>query len=112
NAASRLAETVPSNGAFAYGGYPDLAALYQQQSRETDRRKREAQLHLIQRQLNERVRFAPIMEYIWTSAVGPRVADPALMLIEPYPWSAPIEEERMKQDCSDSSRDDGMKLEI
>ena len=97
NAASRLAETVPSNGAFAYGGYPDIDALYQQQSRETDRRKREAQLHLIQRQLNERVRFAPIMEYIWPSAVGPRVADPALMLIDPYPWSAPLEEVRLKK---------------
>ena len=97
NAASRLSETVPSNGAFAYGGYPDIDALYQQQSRETDRRKREAQLHLIQRQLNERVRFAPIMEYIWPSAVGPRVADPALMLIDPYPWSAPLEEVRLKK---------------
>src|SRR3989454_4803328 len=97
NAASRLAETVPSNGAFAYGGYPDIDALYQQQSRETDRRKREAQLHMIQRQLNERVRFAPIMEYNWPSAVGPRVADPALMLIDPYPWSAPLEEVRLKK---------------
>ncbi|HWN90027.1 MAG TPA: ABC transporter substrate-binding protein, partial [Verrucomicrobiae bacterium] len=97
NAASRLAETVPSSGAFAYGGYPDIDALYQQQSRETDRRKREAQLHQIQRQLNERVRFAPIMEYIWPSAVGPRVADPALMLIDPYPWSAPLEEVRLKK---------------
>jgi peptide/nickel transport system substrate-binding protein len=97
NAASRMAQTVPSDGAFAYGGYPDVDALYKQQSRETDPRKREAQLHQIQRLLHERVRFAPIMDYIWPSGVGPRVAEPALMLIDPYPWSAPLEEVRLKK---------------
>ncbi len=97
NAASRIAETVPSDGAFAYGGYPDIDALYKQQARETDPRKREAQLHQIQRLIHERVRFAPIMDYIWPSAVGPRVAEPALMLIDPYPWSAPLEDVRLKK---------------
>jgi peptide/nickel transport system substrate-binding protein len=97
NAASRIAQTVPSDGAFAYGGYPDVDALYKQQSRETDPRKREALLHQIQRLLHERVRFAPIMDYIWPSGVGPRVAEPALMLIDPYPWSAPLEEVRLKK---------------
>ncbi len=38
----------------------------------------------------ERVRFGPIFEYIWPDGVGPRVAEPALMLIDPYPWSAPL----------------------
>ena len=97
NAASRMSQTVPSDGAFAYGGYPDIDALYKQQSRETDPRKREAQLHQIQRLLHERVRFAPIMDYIWPSGVGPRVAEPALMLIDPYPWSAPLEDVRLKK---------------
>jgi peptide/nickel transport system substrate-binding protein len=96
NAASRMAEVVPSNGSFAYGGYPDIDELYAQQSRETDRAKREAILHQIQRLIRERVRFAPIWEYIWPSGVGPRVAEPALMLINPYPWSAPLEEVRLK----------------
>jgi hypothetical protein len=36
-------------------------------------------------------------EYIWPSGVGPRVAEPALMLIDPYPWSAPLEEVRLKK---------------
>jgi peptide/nickel transport system substrate-binding protein len=97
NAASRIAETIPSDGGFAYGGYPDIDALYKQQSRETDRRKREAMLHQIQRLVNDRVRLAPIMEYIWPSGLGPRVAEPALMLIDPYPWSAPLEEVRLKK---------------
>jgi peptide/nickel transport system substrate-binding protein len=97
NAASRMAETVPTDGAFAYGGYPDVDALYQQQGRELDRSKREALLHQIQRLVHARARFSPIMEYIWPSGVGPRVADPALMLIDPYPWSAPLEEVRLKK---------------
>jgi hypothetical protein len=29
--------------------------------------------------------------------VGPRVEEPALMLIDPYPWSAPLEEVRLKK---------------
>ena len=59
--------------------------------------KREALLRQIQKLLHERVRFAPIYEYIWPSGVGPRVAEPARMLIDPYPWSAPLEEVRLKK---------------
>ena len=97
NAASRMAETVPTDGAFAYGGYPDIDALFKQQARETDRKKREATLHQIQRLLHERVRFGPIYDYIWPSGVSAKVAEPALMLIDPYPWSAPVEDVRLKK---------------
>jgi ABC-type transport system substrate-binding protein len=97
NAASRMSETVPSDGIFTYGSYPDIDALYKQQARETDRKKREVQLRQIQQLLYERVRFAPIFDYVWASAIGPRVEEPALMLIDPYPWSAPLEEVRLKR---------------
>jgi peptide/nickel transport system substrate-binding protein len=97
NAASRMSEVVPSDATYAYGGYPDVDALYKQQARETDRKKREALLHQIQQILYDRVRFGPIFEYIWPSGIGPRVAEPALMLINPYPWSAPLEEVRLKK---------------
>jgi peptide/nickel transport system substrate-binding protein len=97
NAASRLSEIIPSDGAWAYGGYPDIDALFKQQAVETDRKKREAMLHQIQRLVYERVRYGPIFEYIWPSGIGPRVAEPALMLINPYPWSAPLEEVRLKK---------------
>jgi peptide/nickel transport system substrate-binding protein len=97
NAASRMSEVIPSDGTYAYGGYPDIDALYAQQARATDRRKREALLHQIQQLVGERVRIAPIYEYIWPSGIGPRVAEPALMLIDPYPWSAPLEEVRLKK---------------
>ena len=65
--------------------------------RRPDRKKREPMLHQIQQLLDERVRFAPIYDYIWPSGIGPRVDDPALMLIDPYPWSAPLEEVKLKK---------------
>ena len=97
NAASRMSEVIPSEGSFAYGGWPDVDALYKQQARETDRRKREALLHQIQQIVYDRVRIAPIFQYIWPSGIAPRVEEPALMLIDPYPWSAPLEEVRLKK---------------
>ena len=97
NASSRLSETVPSDGAFAYGGYPDLDELYRRQANETDIAKRGALLQEIQQTLHDRTRFAPIYDYIWASGVGPRVENPALMLIDPYPWAAPLEEVRLKR---------------
>jgi hypothetical protein len=63
----------------------------------TDHKKREALLFQIQQLVHERVRFGPLWEYVWPSGVGPRVEEPALMLINPYPWSAPLEEVRLKK---------------
>jgi peptide/nickel transport system substrate-binding protein len=97
NAASRVEAFIQSKGAYAYGGYPDVDALYKEQALITDRKQREAVLHQIQQLVHERVRFGPIWEYIWPSGVGPRVEEPALMLINPYPWSAPLEEVRLKK---------------
>jgi len=48
NAASRMSEIVPSNGAFAYGGYPDVDALYREQAQETDSARRAKLLEQIQ----------------------------------------------------------------
>ena len=96
NAASRMSEFVPSTGMFARGADPDVDELYKEQAREPDKKKRTAMLHKIQQLLYERVRFGPIYEYIWPSGVGPRVAEPALLLIDPYPWSAPLEDVRLK----------------
>ena len=96
NAATRLAEQVQKDGAYARGVDPDVEALYKQQARETDKKKREAMIHQMQQLLYDRVRFGPLWEFIWPSAIGPRVAEPALMLIDPYPWSAPLEDVRLK----------------
>ena len=61
-----------ATGAFAYGGYPDIDALYKQQARETDRKKREAHAApdpaAAPRAGALRARS---MDYIWPSGVGP-----------------------------------------
>ena len=80
-AASRIAEFVHSKGSFAYGGYPDIDELFQQQARERDPRKREALLHRIQQLTVERVMFAPVMDLRALMAVGPRVADHAINVV-------------------------------
>ena len=74
----------------------DLIAIGLLFSPLADRRKREAMLHQIQQLVYDRVRFGPLYEFIWPSGIGPRVAEPALLLIDPYPWSAPYEEVRLK----------------
>ena len=66
-------------------------------SRENDAKKRRRMLNELQQTLYDRVRFAPIYDYIWASGVGPRVEEPALMQIDPYPWSAPLEEVKLKR---------------
>jgi ABC-type transport system substrate-binding protein len=88
---------VPSNGGLAYGAFPDIDELYQRQLTETDAAKREAMLHEIQKTLHERTRFAPIFDYFWPSGIGPRVEEASLMKIDPFPWSAPLEDVRLKR---------------
>jgi peptide/nickel transport system substrate-binding protein len=97
NAATRIEESVVSTGAFAWGGYPDIDELFKQQDVETDRSKREALLHKIQQLMHERAMFAPIFLFVWPSGIGPRVEEAGLWLIKPYPWAAPLEEVRLKQ---------------
>src|SRR5207249_2147131 len=62
NASSRLSQTVPAEGAYAYGAYPDIETLYRQQAQELDKKKRAAMLAQIQQQLYDRVRFAAIYD--------------------------------------------------
>jgi peptide/nickel transport system substrate-binding protein len=97
NASTRMSAIVPTSGTLAYGGFPDIDELYQRQLTETDSEKREAMLHQIQKTLFERTRFAPIFDYFWPSGIGPRVEEASLMKIDPFPWSAPLEDVRLKR---------------
>ena len=97
NASTRMSESVPSSGAYAYGGWPDIDDLYKRQLTETDPEAREGMLHKIQKTLHERTRFAPIWDYFWPTGIGPRVEEVSLMKIDPFPWSAPLEDVRLKR---------------
>ncbi len=97
NAATRLEPYVVSTGAFAYGGYPDIDELFQQQAVERDRGKREALLHQIQRLMHERVMHAPIYEPATVHGVGPRVEEARVGLNTLLYFTAPYEDLRLRK---------------
>src|SRR5439155_1500100 len=84
-AASRVTEFISSKGAYAYGGYPEIDDLVQQQSVERDVKKREALLHRIQQMTIDRVMFAPIMDLRALMGIGPKMADHTINLV-PKTW--------------------------
>jgi peptide/nickel transport system substrate-binding protein len=88
NAATRVESFMYSKGTYAYGGYPDIDELFQQQRQERDRAKREAILHHIQQLTVERVMFAPIMDLRGLQGVGPRVAEHTINSIPLHPGPA------------------------
>ena len=95
NAATRVETFIYSKGPYAYGGYPDIDGLYQQQAGERDRAKREALLHRIQQLTIERVMFAPIMDLRALMGVGPRVAEHTINSIPMHPFPS-LEDMRLK----------------
>jgi peptide/nickel transport system substrate-binding protein len=92
NAATRLEAFVVTGGAFVYGTYPDIDALFQKQAEEGDTKKREDMLHRIQQLVNERAIYAPIWQQAFLSGVGPRLEQSGLGLIAGYFFSAPYED--------------------
>ena len=86
NAASRVAEFIYSKGSYAYGGYPDIDDLFQQQAGERDVKKREAVLHRIQQLTIDRAMFAPIMDLRALIGIGPKMADATINLVPMTVW--------------------------
>src|SRR6266850_879264 len=95
NAASRVQEFIFSKGTYAYGGYPDIDDLFEQQARERDPRKREALLHKIQQITIDKVMFAPIMDFRALMGVGPRVTEHTITWIHNSPFPS-YEDVRLK----------------
>jgi peptide/nickel transport system substrate-binding protein len=87
NAASRVQEFIQSKGTYAYGGYPDIDEMFQQQARERDPKKREALLFKIQQLTIDRVMFAPVMDLRALMGVGNRVAKHTItdVWMSPFP---------------------------
>ena len=96
NAATRVEAFIYSKGQYAYGGYPDIDELVEQQARERDRAKREAILHRIQQLSADRTMFAPVMDLRGLVGVGPRVAEHTINSIPLHPGPA-LEDVRLKQ---------------
>jgi peptide/nickel transport system substrate-binding protein len=95
NAASRVQEFIYSKGSYAYGGYPDIDDLFEQQARERDVKKRETLLHKIQQMTVDRVMYAPIMDFRALMGVGPRVTEHTITWIHNSPFPS-YEDMRIK----------------
>ena len=87
NAASRVETFIQSKGAYAYGGYPDIDDLFQQQAAERDVGRREALLHKIQQLTIERAMYAPVMDLRTLNGIGPRIAKHTItdVWMSPFP---------------------------
>jgi peptide/nickel transport system substrate-binding protein len=88
NAGSRVEAFIHSKGAYAYGGYPDIDELFQQQARERDAKQREVLLYKIQQLTIDRVMFAPVMDLRALMGIGPRIAKHTVTDIWMSPWPA------------------------
>jgi peptide/nickel transport system substrate-binding protein len=92
NAATRLEAFVVKGGAYSYGSYPDIDALFGQQAAELDHARREATLHKIQQLVNERTMYVHLWQLAFLNGAGPRVKESGLGLIPAYAYSAPYED--------------------
>ena len=92
NAATRLQAFVVKGGTYAYGSYPDIDALFDQQGAELDTMKRTAMLDKIQQLVNERTIYAHLWQLAFINGAGPRVGESGLGLIAGHAYSAPYED--------------------
>ena len=83
-------------GTYAYGSYPDLDALYQQQAAELDHKKRAAILDKMQQILSDRTVYAPIWQLGFLNGVGPRVGESGFGLIIDFAYTGPFEDITLK----------------
>jgi len=83
---------VVKGGAYVYGNYPDIDALFQEQAAELNPKKREGTLHKIQQLVHERTIYAHLWQLAFINGAGPRVGESGLGLISGYAYSAPYED--------------------
>ena len=96
NAATRIEAFIAGGGTYAYGSYPDIDGLFQEQSAELDPRRRAATLQRLQQLIHDKAIVAPIYLNAAMMGFGPRVAESGLGLIAGYLWSAPYEDLKLK----------------
>jgi len=96
NAATRMASFAVKGGAFSYGSYPDIDALYPQQADELDEKKRGAILAKMQQLVYEKMMFAPIWQLGFLNGTGPRVGHSSFGAIQGFPYTAPFEDITIK----------------
>ena len=96
NAATRLEAFVVKGGTYAYGNYPEIDALFQQQAIELDHKRRAATLEKMQQLVYEKAIYAPIWLLAFINGVGPRVGESGFGLIAGFAYTGPYEDITIK----------------
>jgi peptide/nickel transport system substrate-binding protein len=96
NAATRMEAFYVKGGTYAYGSYPDIDEMFQQQAVELDRKKRTAILEKMQQLAYERSIYAPIWLLGFLNGIGPRVGESGFGLIPGFAYTAPYEDITLK----------------
>jgi peptide/nickel transport system substrate-binding protein len=96
NAATRMEAFYVKGGTYAYGSYPDIDELFQQQAVELDHKKRAVILEKMQRLVYDRSIYAPIWLLGFLNGIGPRVGESGFELIPGFAYTAPYEDITLK----------------
>ena len=96
NVATRMEAFVVKGGAYVYGSYPDIDALYPVQAVEGDHAKRAAILTKMQQLVVDKTIYAPIWQLAFLNGVGPRIAESGFGRIPGFAYTAPYEEITLK----------------
>jgi peptide/nickel transport system substrate-binding protein len=96
NAATRLETFVVKGGAYVYGSYPDLDALFEQQAVELDHGKRAAILNKMQQIVYERAITTHLWQLAFINGIGPRVGESGFGRIPGFAYTAPYEDLTLK----------------
>ena len=97
NTATRMETFVVKDGAYVYGSYPDIDALFVSQADEADPEMRKKILYRMQELIHERTIYTPIWQLAFLNGQGPRIEESGLGLIQGHPYSAPYEDVRIKR---------------
>jgi peptide/nickel transport system substrate-binding protein len=92
NAATRFETFVVKGGAYAYGSYPDIDAMFEQQAVELDHGKRAETLTKMQQILYERVITTHLWQLAFINGAGSRVGESCFGRIAGFPYTAPYED--------------------
>ena len=96
NAATRMEAFYVKGGTYAYGNYPEIDEMFQQQAVELDHKKRAAILEKMQQLVYQRAIYAPIWLLGFLNGVGPRVGESGFGLIPGFAYTAPYEDITLK----------------
>jgi peptide/nickel transport system substrate-binding protein len=96
NAATRLASFIVKGGAYVYGSYPDIDALYPKQADELDPKKRTAILDKMQQLVYQKAIDAPLWQLGFLNGTGPRVGHSSFGDIPGFAYTAPFEDITIK----------------